>query len=229
MSRTQVIADITIPADSFALGQILDAYSNVSIRLERIVPLQSEIIPLFWVSGTDEADIKATLEEHPQTKVVQSLTTAGDEELFEVRWQPDINGLIGTMIETNARLLEAEGSTDNWEFRLRFPSHDALNTFNQTVTDGGIAVTLRRLYNPTLPEQEPSALSDKQREAIEAAYRSGYFDVPRDSTAAELADSLEISASAYSQRLRRGLATLVGQTLMSDTTPSERSEEGKIE
>lgn len=224
MSTSQIIADITIPANSFALGQVLAEYPDVNMRLERIVPLQSEIIPLFWVSGSDEAEINATLDEHPQTNVVQSLTTAGDEELYEVRWHSDIDGLIGAMIETDARLLEAEGTADTWEFRLRFPSRDDLSAFNQTVTDGGIPVTLRRLYNPTLPDEDSSALSEKQRAAIEQAYRQGYFDVPRDSTAAELADNMEISASAYSQRLRRGLATLVEQTLMTDDTPSERSE-----
>lgn len=227
MSTTQVIAHITVPTDSFALGQILEEYPNVTIRLERIVPLQSEIIPLFWVSGSDEADIKTALEEHPETNVVQSLTTAGDEELFEVRWQPDINGLIGAMIEMDARLLAAEGSVDNWEFQLRFPSQSDLSAFNQAVTNAGIPVTLRRLYNPTHPEQNTSSLSDKQRAVIEQAYRQGYFNVPRDSTAAELADSLEISASAYSQRLRRGLSTLVAQTLMNDM-PSERNEGGRV-
>jgi hypothetical protein len=214
MSTTNIIADITIPTDSFALGQILDEFPEVSIRLERIVPLQSEIVPLFWVSDGEEATIKATLEEHPHTNIVQSLTTAENEELFEVRWEPDINGLIGAMIETNARLLEAEGTADNWEFRLRLPSHDALTMFNQAVTDAGIPVTLRRLYNPTLPEQETASPSAKQRAAIEAAYHQGYFEVPREHTVAELADMLEISDQAYSQRLRRGLATLVAETLL---------------
>jgi predicted DNA binding protein len=178
MSTTNIIADITIPAESFALGQILDEFPEVSIRLERIVPLQSEIIPLFWVSDGEEAAIKTTLKRHPHTNIVQSLTTAEDEELFEVRWEPDINGLLGAMIETDARLIEAEGTADEWEFRLRFPSHNALTTFNQAVTDAGIPVTLRRLYNPTLPEQEDASPSAKQRAAIEHAYHQGYFEVP---------------------------------------------------
>jgi predicted DNA binding protein len=227
MSTTQIIANLAIPADSFALGQILEEYPDVSVRLERIVPLQSEIIPLFWVSDGDGTAIKATLEEHPHTKIVQSLTTAADEELFEVRWEPDINGLIGAMIESNVRLLEAEGTGEEWEFRLRFTSQDDLTAFNQAVTDAGIPVTLRRLYNPTQPEQESSSLSAKQRAAIEQAYHQGFFEVPRETTAAELGDILEISASAYSQRLRRGLATLVGQTLLADDTANAHTDPGE--
>ena len=223
MPPTQIIAAITIPADSFALGQILEAFPNVTIRLERIVPLQSEIIPLFWVSGGDESAIKATLEDHPHTKVVQSLTTAGDEELFEVRWLPDINGIIRAMIETEARLLEAEGTAEQWEFRLRFTTQENLTAFNQAVTSAGIPLTLQRLYNPTVPDENTS-LSAKQREAIEQAYHAGHFNVPRDSTTAELADMLDISDQAYSQRLRRGLTTLVEETLLADQTAGNSPE-----
>jgi predicted DNA binding protein len=131
------------------------------------------------------------------------------------------------MIESNVRLLEAEGTGEEWEFRLRFTSQDDLTAFNQAVTDAGIPVTLRRLYNPTQPGQESSTLSDKQRTAIEQAYHQGYFEVPRETAAAELADMLEISASAYSQRLRRGLATLIGQTLLADDTANTHTDPGK--
>lgn len=45
------------------------------------------------------------------------------------------------------------------------------------------------------------ALTEKQREAIELAVESGYYDQPRETTVSELADICDISQSAMSQRL----------------------------
>jgi len=46
-------------------------------------------------------------------------------------------------------------------------------------------------------------LSDNQLEVLETAYRLGYFKVPQDVTAEEIANELDISRSTLSERLRR--------------------------
>lgn len=222
MADTNIVVDITIPAESFELGQAFSEFQDLTVRLERIVPLQAEPLPLLWVANEDRSAIEAALQEHPQTKDVQYITTANDEELFEVRWQPGLNGLIRTMIETDARLLEAEGTTEEWEFRLRFATHEDLTAFNQAVTDHGIPLLLRQLHNPA-ESTDRSSLSTKQRETIEQAYRRGYFNVPRDSTITDLADTMGVSDSALSQRLRRGLSVLVRETLIADETDGGNS------
>lgn len=219
MEDTNIIVDITIPAESFELGRILTDHPGITVRLERIVPLQSEVIPLLWVANGNGTAIEADLQDHSQIEFVRSLTPADEEELFEVRWKPDFNGLIRAMVDADARMLKGEGTAEGWEFRLRFTTHEDLTAFNQTVTDQGIPLTLQQLHNPTDPD-ERAPLSVKQREAIKHAYRRGYFNVPRDSTVSDLAASMEISDSAFSQRLRRGLSTLVQETFFSNGADS---------
>lgn len=215
MATTNIIVDVTIPAESLELGRILTEHPGITVRLERIVPLQSEVIPLMWVTNGTGGTIKAALQDHSQIEFVQSLTPADEVELFEVRWQPDFNGLIRAMVDADARMLKGEGTAEGWEFRLRFTAHEDLTAFNQTVTDQGIPLTLQQLQNPTEPDKR-STLSTKQRESIKQAYRRGYFNVPRDSTVSDLAASMNISDSAFSQRLRRGLSTLVQESFFSD-------------
>ncbi|RKD94780.1 helix-turn-helix domain-containing protein [Halopiger aswanensis] len=215
-----VIADISVPADAFPLGRVLEDIPGVEIELERIVPLQEAIIPLFWISGGEASTIDTTLRDHPETKAVDQLTSAEDATLFEVRWSPDINGLIGALVDTRAKILEATGTADEWEFRLRFSSHEELSTFNVALTENDIPVTLRHIYNPTLPEDE-AALSAEQRDALLTAYRQGYFEVPRRTTLTELADTVEISDSALSQRLRRATNAVVEDALLRDDDPNE--------
>ena len=53
-------------------------------------------------------------------------------------------------------------------------------------------------------------LTPRQATALETAYEMGYFDVPKQVTAAEVAAALDISKSAFLERLRRGQARLLG-------------------
>ncbi|WP_264556470.1 hypothetical protein [Halocatena marina] len=58
-----VIIDIAVPADQFALGQLLDEYPEIVIELEWLVSLREGIIPRFWVDDATAEEIKATIEE----------------------------------------------------------------------------------------------------------------------------------------------------------------------
>ncbi|MFW5922145.1 MAG: helix-turn-helix domain-containing protein [Halodesulfurarchaeum sp.] len=52
-------------------------------------------------------------------------------------------------------------------------------------------------------------LTDKQRQAITAAVAAGYYETPREVSLGELADRIEISKSALSQRLKAAESKLV--------------------
>lgn len=76
-------------------------------------------------------------------------------------------------------------------------------------------VTLARLTivdGPNATEQatfDLSALTPKQREALELAVVRGYFDDDVDTSLGDLADELSISKSALSQRLRTAQSKIV--------------------
>ena len=55
-----------------------------------------------------------------------------------------------------------------------------------------------------------SSIPASQLELLRTAHREGYFDVPRSVTAAELADTVGISQSTLSERLRRAQDALLG-------------------
>ncbi|WP_044958497.1 helix-turn-helix domain-containing protein, partial [Halarchaeum acidiphilum] len=54
-------------------------------------------------------------------------------------------------------------------------------------------------------------LTDRQRAAFEAAYYGGYFEWPRDSTAEELANAMDVSAPTFHQHLRAAERKLLGE------------------
>lgn len=78
-----------------------------------------------------------------------------------------------------------------------------------------VGVTLRRVYQlererqPTPGEQWD--LTPKQEACIRAALERGYFSIPREATASEVAEDLGISKSAFLERLHRAERTLFRQ------------------
>lgn len=208
-----VIADVSIPAEQFPLGRVLDAYPDVELELERLVPLREAIIPLFWVTNGDAAGMERTLHEDPVTESVTRLTEAGDRTLYEVEWSPEVDGLVQALLDTDARLLAAEGTARVWDFRIQFNTRADLGRFREACNASDISLTLRRLFNPALPEQT-GGLSEQQYEALVTAYRAGYFEVPRGTKMGDIASEFGVSDSALSQRIRRGISALVETTLM---------------
>lgn len=81
-----------------------------------------------------------------------------------------------------------------------------LDQFQTALDDGGFHYELLSLMHTT---EASSLLTDRQRELLETAVRLGYFEVPRESTLAEVAENLDIDKSTASTVLRRGESTLV--------------------
>lgn len=80
-----------------------------------------------------------------------------------------------------------------------------------------VGVTLERMH-PLGPEVDAGvatgwAVTPAQEAALRAALAAGYFAVPREADASEVARELDISKSAFLERLRRGQQRLLEQTM----------------
>jgi len=64
-----------------------------------------------------------------------------------------------------------------------------------------------------LPDETLEELTDRQQEVLEAALRSGYFEWPRESTAEEVADSLDISSPTLHNHLRKAENQILSSVL----------------
>lgn len=76
-------------------------------------------------------------------------------------------------------------------------------------------MSLHRLYHDQTGNQDDNqySLSKKQRQTLELAHRKGFFAVPRRTSLAAIAEELEISEQAVSERIRRATATLISNAL----------------
>ena len=113
--------------------------------------------------------------------------------------------------------------------RMRFPDRDGLIAYRERCEREGSSFRLVALRcTNTGPETTNGRLTSAQRTLLAAAVEGGYFEIPREITMAEIAEQLGISDQAASERLRRGLSTVLENGEVEDSAP-ERVEIGTPE
>ena len=216
-----VIATVSVPAAEFPLGSLLDSDLDVTVTVETTVPTSDGIIPYLWVPLEVVDSVLEGLEADSNVTDVAVVDELDDSALVKIDWADRINGVLESIRQHEVIVTSAVGTPSEWTFRLRFPSYEDLSAFYTNCVERDISVELVQLHEAVSPDsQRRFGLTTAQRELIVSAYEAGYFDVPRKTTLVELGDRLDISDSAVSQRLRRGLAALINSTLVVDAQSS---------
>lgn len=208
-----VVIRFTVPAAEFSLGRALSLDATERVRLETVVPTSDATVPYLWVPTEDADDVETSLSTSPLVDTAEVVDETGEETLFRVRWEDAVDGVLAALRDTGGALLKASGTADLWTFRARFGHHDDVSVFHQRCLDAGISLTLEELHDRATGDDGDETVTDAQREALLAALEAGYYDVPRAVTLEQLADRLDISDTALSQRLRRGTRSLLESTL----------------
>jgi predicted DNA binding protein len=209
-----VIAELSIPANEFELGRILDVEGSTTIELEEMVPLGETAVPFFAVRSGARDDFEASVRDHPSVDAIQQVSTHDGEVFYSLNWRHERDLVFEGFLETEAHLLTATGDANNWTFELRFPDHDSLSAFKEYCENARVNLTVDRIYNPTKPGNAPwFGLTEVQRDTLLYAVDQGYYAIPREISTQELADEFGVSDQAITERLRRATIALVENTL----------------
>lgn len=215
-----ILVEVRVPPDALALGCVFDEHPEATVEVDRIVPIDDDLMPYFWLSndGGDFETPAATIRDHTDTKSLTKLTETERRALFQVVWEPSVDQAVSALRENHCGCIEVAGTSDGWDMRLRFSDREDVMAFNETLTTKGVPVTLQRL-NDMEGSDATTPITPEQREALRRAHQAGYFHVPRESSIEELANDTGISNSAFSERLRRGLDRLIERTDFETATP----------
>ena len=210
------VVDARVPAEEFALATSLAENPAARFEVGRALANTTEnVTPFLWVSGGDPDSLCASLEADPTTEDIELMGQFDDECLFDVEWTGQVHHLFNAFLSPDqSALLDASSSGDEWCFRLVYPGTDCVETVEDTCRDLGVGLDVERVYS--LSEaftRDHFQLTEKQYETILAAYEAGYYDVPRKITLKQLADELDVSHQALSERLRRGHGVLMANSL----------------
>jgi hypothetical protein len=215
-----VFAEFSVPVTAFPSGEHLAGSSGVSVEFQRAVPAGRAEHQL-WLSGEGRDRLVESLRADPSVGSVEVLDELPGGMLVGVRWGRVETPLFDVVEAAGATVVEATGTDEGWTVTLRFTEQAALSTFYEAARRRGIEVELREILGERPAVVEDYGLSAVQRETLSAALEAGYFDVPRRVSIADLAERLGVSDQAVSERLRRGLARVLGATVGEDE-PEER-------
>lgn len=182
---------------------------------------------LVWVDCDDTYDaFDAGLDADPTVAGPSRIVEFDDRRLYQLELTPEGHraSVYPLVIEEAGVLRDVTATHEGWFFRVAFPTEAALERFHAFFVEHDHAVEIRQLYEASEADAESAAsqfgLTDRQRETLAAAVDAGYFDIPRSCSLAELADRFDISQNAASERVRRGVKTLIENTVSSgDRSP----------
>ena len=210
-----VIVELSLPATEFQLGRILSTRDDTTISLETMVPLGDRSVPFFRLFGSAREGFEAQARDHHSVADIHVVNIHDGETLYALDWIIGEDSFLDGVLSLDGHVLEATGGSDTWEFQLRFPSHSALSTFQEACFEAGTQIDIKRIYNPTKPNAGPwYGLTTPQRETISYAVEKGYYSLPRRVSTREIADEFDISDQVVTERLRRGIDTLVTNTVL---------------
>jgi hypothetical protein len=199
-----VHVSVVVPAEQLVFGPFPE---GVRIEFERYVPFGGDPTPYLWVSGDEEswhADVANAVED------VELLARVDGEQLVRTGWPAGRSGVFDALRASEATCLSGFRERGVWNLTLRFPSALSVSEWYRACPGSGSRVTVQRVHTGEPPRiARGSRLTDPQREALRIGLETGYFAVPSQVSLEELSDRLAVSDAAVSQRLRRGIESLL--------------------
>jgi PAS domain-containing protein len=178
-------------------------------QLDGLVPADDGDLLLYLSGSNGEtgADVAAA---HAGVTEVRPLATDGNTSL-------EVTASAGTLahplVEFGANVRTATAADGSCRLTAEVSPDTNVRAAVGRVTDSfpDTELVAKREVDPTDDTALPDAvdITDRQQEALEAAYRAGYFSWPRESTAEEVADSLDITAATLHGHLRKAEGRLV--------------------
>ncbi len=210
-----LIAEFTV--SEMILHSTLSAFTDVHLSYEELYRTKSSDIRLFfWMAGVDSAAFETAVEDDPTVTGLRRLTASDSMSLYRVDFTPygRDRSTFSRWSEDDVVLLEADGTHDGWQLRMRFPDRATLIEYREAYTAMDCPFFLLSLYRETDPERTgETALTSRQRDALLTAYESGYFEIPRRLSQKKLGAQLDVSSQSISERLRRAISALIESTI----------------
>lgn len=212
------IIEFRIPTDQFALAHVATTASTLQITTEQFVAQNTDSVMPFMRVTTDDFDTFETAAvEDPSVESFSNLAEIDGERFYHMDWSNNIKHILQLLLEKDGVITTANmsTSTDFWEVQLMTPEHDTFSEIYKLCEENGLSLTIDAIYELSDDESSQYGLTDSQHTTLMKAEEMGYYDVPRTTSLSELADELDISHQALSERLRRAHSNLIDRTLNS--------------
>lgn len=170
----------------------------------------------FTIRGVPPEEVLAFGESSPEIEELTLVSDREGEALFEVRLRDSV--FFSALLDRGALPQTLTATGDEGYAVIRVPQTSNIRTFVELFEAQYEEVELvgrREVDEPIKTQQEFEAefhrqLTERQEEILKTAYMSGFFDWPREMSAQDLAEMLDVSQPTVSRHIRAGERKLFG-------------------
>lgn len=207
------ICDLSVPAEEFGLAETLQTVSDAQVTCEPVAASPTESMPLIRAHAPARQELEAAFTSDASVATWTFVLDGGSEWLYRMEWATRVSLVHRLLAGERAMVLSTTGSGRGWTLRVLYPSREICSQIHSVCEEHNLGVTVDAIRDVD-SEQSPShGLTDAQHTALVQAHRMGYFAVPREVDLVTVAETLDLSHQAVSERLRRAHHTLIEITL----------------
>jgi hypothetical protein len=210
----------SVPAEEFALNASLETLPEMEVECERIVRSgEDAVMPLLWVRHADRDEVDPVFEEDPTVNTVTCLSEFENELLYRMEWVDHVHLLLQMLTNGEATILDGYGHDGSWDLRVLYPERSKFSETHDFCEGHGLTFDVASIREIDGEPAGRFGLTESQYQALVLAVQRGYYEVPRAATLEELAEEVDVSHQALSERLRRATGSLVEDTLLVGAIP----------
>ena len=191
--------------DELWISQVSQSFPNANLRLLTGVPVGDRTLELGETRAENPRTVAEAIRDHPAVRSHELLHCdaersiskyeTSDQALFEFLGGSSLLPEFPLVVEDGVMSFAITASQTNFE------------SFGDQLDATGHRYELLSLVHSDGVGSSP--LTDRQLECLTIAWRMGYFDVPRESTLAEVAAALNVDTSTVSEVIRRGTQSVL--------------------
>jgi len=191
------------------VSDVSTAFPDATLRLLTGVPKGDRALELGEVRAENAAAVADAIRQHADITAYEPLYVddrrsiaqyeADEQALYEFLWASSLPPEFPIVVENGEMEFDLTATRAQFE------------TFGEVLDATGLQYDLLSVVHT---DEEDTLLTERQRECLTVAQREGYFEVPRECTLAELAETLGVDKSTASETIRRGTARILSQFLV---------------
>lgn len=204
---------------------------EVTVSLEQQTTACGDALDLtVWATGDDLDGFEEGLDADETVARWVSVGGTGSRSLYRTRLTEEASASLDyhDWTDGQAVLLSAERDGVGWKVDGYYPDRSVLKQLAAGCEANGVQFELLEVADSNdLRDTQQFGLSNVQAETLLTALDRGYYAVPRQVNLEELAAPLDVSHQAVSERLRRGVGSLIRNTVATqwqDGTDSDVSD-----
>lgn len=226
VDQETIIAELDVTSPRVVLGPTLASDCDVTVYAERL-PVSHEGSTWFHVTvlAADFEAFEDALATDPTVADSEVFAAYGDRRTYRLTIAPDVPVMTEHVASFGDELLDLRSTADGWRVRIRTTDRGSIRDFLDFCAEQDIDCRLARVFAASDPVGEMALPVERDAfEILAAAYDAGYFEVPREASLADLAETFGVSESTMSVRLRRAFGHVVGSLVADASADSTETE-----